>query len=173
MSDPVYSVPAIAVPGLKIAYQIQIGEGQAIAYEAAVDSTLGRRDLDELLDRIGGAAERRKAMYDLPFHKARLAQNLELLPRLQRELAEAQAKAAAAQVQKRGERVREVPMTPQDMTAIGQIANRISETEKTIANDYLRIPYLGALIEGRPPPDLFPELKPEREYQPPRIMAAE
>jgi hypothetical protein len=59
------------------------------------------------------------------------------------------------------------------MTAIGQIANRISETEKTIANDYLRIPYLGALIEGRPPPDLFPELKPEREHRPPRIMAAE
>jgi len=187
MSDPVYSVPAIAIPGLRIVYKIQIGEGQSIDYEAGVDSTMDASDLNELLDRIGGAAERRKAIHDLPFHKARLAQNLDMLPRVQRELAEAQAKSAAVraqatakQTQVRGERVREVPMSPQavtaieqSLTAISQIAERIEGIEKTIANDQLRIPYLEALIDGRPPPDLFPELKAEREYQPPRIVAAE
>ncbi len=169
MSDQAVMMPAaIAVPGLKIAYQIQIGEGQALAYEAAIDSAATRPELDDLLDRLGSAAERRKAIHDLPFHRARLAQNLELLPKLRQDLAKAQARGAAVVAQKSANRRQEVPMLPQDQNAISQLEQRLLETEKTIQNDRLRIPHLQAIIAGREPPDMFPELLDE-----PSLMAAE
>jgi hypothetical protein len=175
MSDPVYSVPAIAVPGLKIAYQIQIGDGGTplIAYEAAVDSTIDTHDLNELLDRISSAAARQKAIHDLPLSKLRLVQNLDKREKISRDLALASKTAAEEAQKRRGERVREVPMAQAALTQITQLSNALAETEAIINHDRLRIPYLEAVIDGRPPPDLFPELKAEREYQPPRIMAAE
>lgn len=175
MSDtPVISVPAIAVPGLKIAYQMQVAEGRMIAYEAAVDSTTGKDDLNELLDRIGDAAERQKAKHDLPFHQARLAQNKEALPKLRKERAEAFALAAAEQQRRQGNRSKIVEIGPNHQQTLKQYDDRIIETEKTIRNDELRIPYLRAIIAGEELPDLFPELdRPRDEPEPMPLAAAE
>jgi hypothetical protein len=93
--------------------------------------------------------------------------------KISRDLALASKTAAEEAQKRRGERVREVPMAQAALTQITQLSNALAETEAIINHDRLRIPYLEAVIDGRPPPDLFPELKAEREYQPPRIMAAE
>ena len=151
---------------LRITYQIQLGEGQAIAYEIGEDAAIPRSDLDELLDRIGSAAERRKAIFDLPFHQARLMSNLELLEKQKRALAEAEARQQANIVLMSRNRNREAPPAPADVNAVVQHQKAVMETEATIQSDRLRIPYLQAIIAGAPVPDLFPEIKPH-------LMAAE
>jgi hypothetical protein len=165
---------------LRITYQIQLGEGQAIAYEIGEDASIPRKDLDELLDRIGSAADRRKAVFDLPFHQARLMSNLELLEKLRRELDNDNKRLSNAEIQKQANvvigsrnRNREVPASPADVNAVAQYAqavtnreNEILQVENTIKSDEIRIPYLQAIIAGDPPPDLFPEIKPH-------LMAAE
>ena len=144
---------------LRITYQIQLGEGQAIAYEIGEDSAIARSDLDELLDRIGSAAERRKAVFDLPFHQARLMSNLELLEKQKRALAEAEARQQANVVVMSRNRNREAAPAPGDVNAVLQHQNAVMQTENTIRSDEIRIPYLQAVIAGEPPPDLFPEVK--------------
>lgn len=159
MSDTVVSFPAsIAVPGLKIAYQFQIGEGRMLAYEAAADSTVHTDDLNKLLDTMRDAGERQKAFHDLPFHQARLAQNRELLPKRKRELQEVVSQAHARVAARSSTRRGDVPVRPEDNNAIMQHETRVAELEATIRSDELRVPYLQAIIAGREPPDLFPEL---------------
>lgn len=151
---------------LRITYQIQLGEGQAIAYEIGEDAAIPRSDLDELLDRIGSAAERRKAIFDLPLHQARLMSNLELLEKQKRALAEAEARQQANVVVMSRNRNREAQPAPADVNAVVQHQKAVMETEATIQSDRLRIPYLQAIIAGTALPDLFPEIKPH-------LMAAE
>jgi len=151
---------------LRITYQIQLGEGQAIAYEIGENTSIPRKDLDELLDRIGSAAERRKAVFDLPFHQARLLSNLELLEKQKRALALAEIQKQANIVTMSRNRNKEAPAAPADINAVMQHQNSVMQTEATIRSDEIRIPYLQALIAGEPPPDLFPEIRPH-------LMAAE
>lgn len=158
MSDPVYS-QMIAVPGLKIAYHIQIGEGQQIAYEAAVDSTVDQQDLNELLDRLGTAAERRKAIHDLPYAKLRLRQNREKLAKAEKALHEAISKQEAhvqQLVQTRRNANAAQPL-PTDINAVTQAQSTLQGIIDTIRFDELEIPRLEAIIAGRPPPEEPPD----------------
>jgi len=153
---------------LRITYQLQLSEGQTIAYEIGEDTEIDRVQLDMLLDKVGGAADRRKAIFDLPFHKARLFANRELLRSQQRERAKADATMQARVVQMTANRRSQVPPAQQDINTVAQFDNRILELQKTIQADELRIPYLEAIIEGRKPPELFPEID-----DPPQALAAE
>lgn len=159
MSDEFRMVPT-PISGMKIAYQVPVGEGSVIAYEAAVDTTIDTADLNELLDRIGNAAERRRAIYELPMVKAGLYANRQLLTSQREERAKvfatAQAKLQAMQQGRRNV----VPMAMPDVNAIAQFDNRILDLQRQIKAAELRIPYLEAVIAGEEPPELFPEAAP-------------
>lgn len=168
MSEDV-RVMGTPVPGLRVTYQMQIGDGRVIAYEAALDSTCSRGDLDELLDRCGGAAERRQAMYELPMVKAGLYTNRELLAAQRKARAETHAQAVARHQRLQEGRRNVVPMAQPDANAIAQFDQRILDLLRQIRNAELRIPYLEAIIAGREPPELFPEA----ELDPVAVEAAE
>lgn len=153
MSDPVYS-QMVAVPGMKIAYHFQIGEGQQIAYEVAEDRTASLDDLNELLDRLGGAAARQKAIHDLPFARLRLRQNREKLGKAERALHDAIAKQEAhvqQLVQSRRNANAAQPL-PTDINAVTQAQTTLQGIIDTIRFDELEIPRLEAIIAGREPP---------------------
>lgn len=154
MSDPVYS-QMIAVPGMKIAYHFQIAEGQMIAYEVAEDRTASLDDLNELLDRLGGAAARQKAIHDLPFARLRLKQNREKLEKAERALHDAIAKQEAhvqQLVQTRRNANAAQPL-PTDINAVTQAQSALQGIIDTIRFDELEIPRLEAIIAGRPSPE--------------------
>ena len=154
MSDPVYS-QMIAVPGMKIAYHFQIAEGQMIAYEVAEDRTASLQDLNELLDRLGGAAARQKAVHDLPFARLRLRQNREKLEKAERALHDAIAKQEAhvqQLVQSRRNPNAAQPL-PTDINAVTQAQTTLQGIIDTIRFDELEIPRLEAIIAGMPPPE--------------------
>lgn len=152
---------ATPVPGLRVTYQMQIGDGRVIAYEAAVDSTIDRQDLDELLDRCGGAAERRQAVYELPMVRAGLYTNRELLAAQRKARATTHAQAMARHHSQQQGRRNVIPMAAPDANAIAQFDQRILDLQRQIRNAELRIPYLEAVIARQPPPELFPEAEPE------------
>lgn len=147
---------------MRITYQITLAEGQVIAYEIGEDTEIDRKRLDEVLDLVGGAAERRKAIFDLPLHKTRLLKNREQLERERKGRANAEASMHARVVQMTGTRRNQVPPAPMDVNAVSQFDNRISALEATIREDELRIPYLEAVAEGREPPELRTELDRDR-----------
>ena len=154
MSDPVVSVSGIAVPGLKVAFQIQLADGVVLAYEAAADQTLAREDLDELLDRLGGAAERQRAIRELPLSKQRLSKNLKLLPKRQADVAKAKADAAAhITIMSANRRVKREDMPLTDVQAVKGAVDALNILEQTIELDRLAIAYYEAIIAGREPPD--------------------
>ena len=155
MSDPVVIAPhAIPVPGLRIAYQFQVGDGQAIAFEAGVDQAFSLGELNELFDRLGAAVERRKAKFDLPLCKEGLVKAEKLLPKLRKDLADAMARSQARNVVRSDRRLpREVQVSPPDMNAIGQAQSAVQKCEEAIEHYKLRIPYLEAIIDGRDPPE--------------------
>jgi len=172
LSDPVVSVSGIAVPGLKVAFHIQLTDGAVLDYEAAVDQTLCREDLDELLDRLGGAAERQRAIRELPLCRNRLAKNLRLLPNRRADVAKAKADATAhitiMNANRRNQRD-EMPMT--DVQAVKGAVDALNITEQTIELDKLMIAYYEAIIDRRDPPDPAAE-EPEAATEIP-LLAAE
>lgn len=156
MSDGnrVIDLQGYPVPGLKVAYHFQISEaGRALSYEAGVDSTISREELDALLDTIRGASERQKAIHDLPFHKMRLVQNEAKLPARRKELAVAiagaQAKANRAASR---ERRNELQVNPADQQNIAKMEGALADLVATIEADRMEIPRLQAIIDGREPP---------------------
>jgi len=153
MSDPVMS-QMIAVPGMKIAYHFQIAEGQMIAYEVAEDRTASLEDLNELLDRLSGAAARQKAIHDLPLARLRLKQNREKLAKAERAVHEAITKQEAhiqqmAAARRNPDRAQPLGV---DVNAVSQAQNALQGIIDTIRFDELEIPRLEAIIACREPP---------------------
>lgn len=153
---------------MRITYQIQIGEGQTVAFEIGEDTEVGLDGLKRVLALASDATAVERAKFELPFHKARLFANRELLKSQLRERAKADAQMQARVVQMTGTRRNQVPPAQQDVNTVAQFDNRILELQKTIRSDELRIPYLEAVIAGEKPPELFPEIEDE-----PQAMAAE
>ena len=157
MSDPVFN-QMIPVPGLKIAFHFVCGTGgpnpPQLSYEAAVDSTIDQADLDELLDRLGRAAERRAAFHDLPFARLRLKQNREKLAKAERAVHEAITKQEAhiqqmAAARRNPDRAQPLGV---DVNAVSQAQNALQGIIDTIRFDELEIPRLEAIIACREPP---------------------
>lgn len=142
---------------VQITYQIQLAEGQTIAFEIGADTEDGAEKLRDTLDLVGKAAERRKAIHDLPFHQARLMTNRERITNLRRDRARADSNLNAHVVQLSKNRNKTVPPLQTDVNAVAQWDKQIADTEAAIKGDEIRIPYLQAIIDGREPPDLFPE----------------
>ncbi len=142
---------------LRITYQIQLMEGQTIAFEIGEDTDIGPAGLKDILALVSGAAAVERAKVDLPMHKARLFSNREQLHRERRRLADAEARMQANVVTMSRGRNNPVSATPQDVNTVAQFNQAITNLEATIRNDELRIPYLEAIIDGRDPPELFPE----------------
>ncbi len=158
MPDPVFN-QMIAVPGMKIAYHFQIAEGQMIAYEVAEDRTASLADLNELMDRLSGAAARQKAIHDLPFARLRLKQNREKLAKAERAVHEAITKQEAhiqqmAAARRNPDRAQPLGV---DVNAVSQAQNALQGIVDTIRFDELEIPRLEAIIAGRPPPEEPPD----------------
>lgn len=156
MSDQAV-MKSIEIPGMKITYQAQAGDGRMIAYEIAEDRTIDKRDLDDLFDRIGGAVERQQAKFELPLVEANLFANRELLRSQRRERANAEARAEAKIAHLNVARRKPVEIAQQDANSLSQFDQRIVDLERQIKNAERRIPYLKALIAGETPPSLFPE----------------
>lgn len=139
-----------------------------LAYEAAADQTLSREDLDEMLDRLGGAAERQRAIRDLPMARNRLAKNLASLPATRARLAQAQAQAEAHIAQASANRRNAVPPFATDVNAVKGAADMVMVLEQTIETDRLAIAYYEAVIARRDPPDPArdaPEPEPDILFQ--------
>ena len=144
---------------MRVTYQIQIAEGQTLAYEIGANTDDGPEELRKVLDLVGDAAERRKAMHDLPFHKARLLSNRERIGNLRKSRAQAESDANAHIAVLGQNRHKKVPMPQTDVNAIAQWDKQIADAEALIKADELRIPYMEAIIAGREPPELFPETR--------------
>lgn len=173
MSDPV-----LVSPGMKIAYQVQIGDGQMIAYEAAVDADATRPELDSLFDRMGGAAQRMQAKIDLPLRRASLEQNRNALSRLERELAQAVSARDANYAVVNRNRNREVPPRPDLINAVSQAQSRLNECRYAIESGEAYIPYLEAIVRGEDAQPPAPatrtwDREPEPMGDPVRLEAAE
>jgi hypothetical protein len=154
--DRTFSVPAIAIPGMRVTYQVQIGDGQTIAYEVGVDATIAREDLDELFDRVGGAAARRKAVFDLPLTELSLAGAKAMLVQ-QRKAHAAAVATQEAHIQRMSENRRnQAQATQVDVMAVAQFDQRIMQLERQIVQDTRMVEYLKAIIAGETPPELFP-----------------
>lgn len=170
MSDKVVDLSGFPVPGMKVAYHFQISEtGRALSYEAAVDSTIGREDLNDMLDTMREAGERQKAFHDLPFHQMRLAQNQAKLPMRKKELSLAVAAAQAKATRHASSRRTEMTVGPSDQQNIAKLESAVADLEAVIEADRLEIPRLQAIIDGREPP--VPEPKAEEPLA--AIAAAE
>lgn len=144
---------------MRVTYQIQIAEGQTLAYEIGADTNDGPEELRKVLDLVGDAAERRKAMHDLPFHKARLLSNRERIGNLRKDRAKAEANLNAHVSQISAGRRKEAVPLQTDVNAVAQWDKQIADAEALIKADELRIPYMEAIIAGREPPELFPETR--------------
>lgn len=157
MSDKTFSVPATAIPGMRVTYQFPVGDnGQVIAYEVGMDATCSREDLDELLDRCGGAAARRKAIFDLPLTELSLAGAKQMLASqlVERDRAvQAQERHVATMNQNRR---KEGQPLQSDVMAVAQFDNRIAQLKRQIVQDARMIEWLKAVIAGDKPPELFP-----------------
>jgi hypothetical protein len=156
VSDQTFSVPATAIPGMKVTYQIQLGDGQGIAYEIGVDSTIDRLALDELFDRIGGAAARRKAIFDLPLTQLSLNGAKQMLAQQHKERAKAVATQEMHVLRMSENRRNQAQATQVDVMAVAQFDQRIMQLERQIVQDERMVAYLQAIIAGKEPPELFP-----------------
>jgi hypothetical protein len=141
---------------MKVTYQVALGDGQAIAYEAGVDMTIHRKDLDELLDRIGGAAARRKAIFDLPLTQLSLNGARQMLAQQRKERAKAVATQEAHIQRMSANRRNPAQATQVDVMAVAQFDQRIMQLERQIVQDERMVEYLQAIIAGEDPPELFP-----------------
>lgn len=144
--------------GIGITYQLQLDSTQTLAFEVAADVEISRSELDDILDRVGGAAERRQAMLELPICKMNLLTNLKMLANQREARAKAVAVSAARIERLTGSRRKPVPMALGDENAISEFDKRIMQIEGSIKTGEMRIPYLEAIIARQPPPELFPEL---------------
>lgn len=144
----------IEIPGMKVAYHFPITPegGRALSYEAAVDSTIGQEDLNDMLDTMRVAAERQKAIHDLPFHKMRLVQNRAKLPAREKELALMTANAQAKANRNATNRRTQLDVNPADQQNIAKLESALADLVATIAADEGEIPRLEAIIAGREPP---------------------
>lgn len=158
MSDPVVSVSGIAVPGLKISYGLQLSDGVSLVYEAGVDSTVAKEDLNELLDRVSDAAERQRCKRDLPKARDRLAKNVRMLLPARRRVAEADRQSNAHIAQLSQNRRKDVPMLATDVNEVKAANDYLVGLLQQIELDKLVIAYFEAIIDGREPP-LPPELQ--------------
>ena len=155
--EKVVEVRATEVPGMRVTFQGPLSpDGLGIAFEAAVDSTTSRADLDELLDRIGGARRRQAAIEELPIVQQSLHANRELLKTARREKAAHEARMGGRIATLSGKRRSEVMPNMQDQNALAQHDNRILQIEEQIERAKARIPYLEALRDGKEPPDPWP-----------------
>lgn len=149
--DKMMSVRAIEVPGMTIEFQGPIGaDGLGVGFRVAVDSTIGREDLDELLDRVGSARRRQAAIEELPLLQQSLNASLKLLDTAKRERAKHEAQMNGRVAQLAARRRADVQVTPQDVNALSQHDQRILQIEGQIAGARERIPYLEDLIGIEP-----------------------
>ena len=156
MTDKAVEVRAIEIPGMKIKYSAPLSpDGDGIEYEMAVDSTIHRDDLDELLDKVGGAHQRQAAKRELPLLRQNLHGNRNLLRSARNEKARHEAGMNARASALGGTRRREVQPNPQDANALSQHDQRIIKIEEEIKRAEQRIPYLEAIVAGKDPPDPF------------------
>ena len=158
MTDKAIEVRATEVPGMQIEFQGPIGpDGLGVGFRIAVDQTISSADLDELLDRVGGARRRQKAIEELPIEKMSLVANLQLLKTAELDRARHKAQMTG-RAERLGTRRRgEVEPSPQDVNALSGHDQRIMQIQGQIEGARARIPYLEAIIEGREPPELYPE----------------
>lgn len=154
--DRTFSVPATAIPGMRVTYQVQIGDGQAIAYEIGMDATSSRADLDELFDRVGGAAARRKAVFDLPLTRLSLHGARQMLESQRKERAKAVATQEMHVLRMSENRRSQAQATQVDVMAVAQFDQRIMQLERQIVQDERMVLYLEAIVAGEEPPELFP-----------------
>jgi hypothetical protein len=160
MTEKAVEVRAIEIPGMQIKFTAPFSpDGDGIEFVVAVDSTIDRADLDELLDRIRSAHDRQAAIKELPLLRQNLHGNRNLLRMARREKAAHEAGMSARYAQLRagghGRGRSEVQANPQDVNALSQHDQRIIKIEEEIKRAEARVPYLEAIVAGKEPPDPF------------------
>lgn len=167
MSDDTIIEP-IKIPGMQVTFQSPLSpDGKGINFVLACDALINPKALDERLDVIAAAARRQAAFEELPIVKQSLYANRRLLETARKERAKQAAalhhKLELVQAGRRGQ-ADPTKHAPQDVNALAQHDNRILQIEGQIEGASARLPYLQAIIEGRDPPELFPdEGQPERD----------
>jgi hypothetical protein len=140
------------VPGLLIRYEIPIDStGQKITYDIGMDATCDRRDLDELFDRIGAAAARRKAIFDLPIQELSLAGAKAMLPIQIKEREKAVATQELHVLRMSEHRRGKVEPLQSDVNAVVNFDGNIMQLRRRILQEEKQVAYLKAIIAGADP----------------------
>jgi len=157
MSEDATIVESVKIPGMQIASKIPLSpDGKELNFVTFVDALIPLEALNERLDVIAKAGRRQAAIEELPIVKQSLAANLKLLAK---EI-EARAHAAAAldiKLRVVGGNRRNPDATrhaPQDVNALAQHDNRITQIRGQIEGTRQRIPYLESIIAGEEPPEI-------------------
>ncbi len=158
MTDKAIEVRATEIPGMRVTFQGPISpDGVGMAFEMVADSTIHPDDLNKSLDMMFDARRRLAAREELPIVKQSLHANTLLLKTAELDRARHKAQMTG-RVEKIAPRRRDqVEPNPQDVNALSQHDQRILQIAGQIEGARARIPYLEAIIEGREPPELFPE----------------
>lgn len=72
---------AAKVPAIGISLNVQIDNKRTLCLQSHCDATASASELNDLLDKIGTAADRQQAKYELEGLEFQLAQNRKLYPR--------------------------------------------------------------------------------------------
>lgn len=110
------------VPAMGCSYQFPLTEsGISIVFQTHFDATSDRRDIDEVLDRMQGAAERQKAKLELPKWRHDLLVDIKKLELAEREYVSNEAKfSAVAASRNRREGANEMTRNQKDLLENGQ-----------------------------------------------------
>lgn len=148
--DKVMNVQATQIPGMQIVFQQPLSpeQGHGISFQMAEDVTIDEQSLNELLDRVTGAARRLAFVEELPRLRHLLAAKKQSLESQVKERERAVSRATAFVTLKSAGRRQPVEPPAADQNSIAQFDARIAQLRIEIRMSELRVPYLEAVIAG-------------------------
>jgi len=146
----VMNIQGTQIPGMQIVFQQPLSpeQGHGISFQMAEDVTIDEQSLNELLDRVTGAARRLAFVEELPRLKHLLAAKKQSLETQIKERERTVARAQSYVTLHSAGRRREVEPPPADTNAVAQFDARIAQLRIEIRMSELRVPYLEAVIAG-------------------------
>lgn len=138
------------VPGMMIVFQQPLSpeQGHGISFQLAEDVMIAAPDLNELLDRVTGAARRLSYIEELPRLRQLLAMKRQALAEQKKERARAEANMQSNVIRLSQNRRNPASPTIQDQNAVAQFDARIAALQQEIGLAERRVPYLEAYIRG-------------------------
>lgn len=162
----------LAIGALGLTYQAELLPGKTLAFETAVDATMGREELDGYMDDWIGACKRQAALEELPLVIQSLHANRMRLRDEEKKRAVLVANSQARERLRASERPhgtrrdRAEPLAESgDAANLAQADQMIANVRSAIRSAEARIPYLRALVAREEPPEPFPATETEEDEE--------